>query len=138
MSVPAEIEVQFADQEPPLNCRSIEEMDSLLDRLHSQCPREHPICVNVVIPGYCLTIGLGSDPTFLLESVEPCDGEWYISVGDPSTSGWKDFYGCGGHTPFEVRSFVPVQLARQALREFVQTQARSRLIHWNDWDGNPA
>ena len=73
-----------------------------------------------------------------MESVEPCDGEWYISVGDETAVGWQDFYGCGNHTPFERRSFVPLTLARQAVREYAEHQRRTTLIQWADWAGRLA
>jgi hypothetical protein len=113
-------------------------MDAALDRLHGECRPGRPICVNVVVPGHWITVGLGADPTFVLESVEPCDGEWYISVGDDAAEGREDFYGCGNHTPFERRNFVPLAVARQAVREFAEHQRRTRLIRWQDWGGRPA
>ena len=118
--------------------RSLAEMDAVLDRLHRECTPGHPICANVVIPGYWVTIGLGTDPTFVLVNVEPCDGEWYISVGDESAKGWADFFGCGNHTPFERRTFVPLSVARRAVREFVQQGRRATVIRWHDWAGRPA
>lgn len=138
MPLPDQIDVYFAEGKPPIPCRSLSEMDATLDRLHRECRPNHPICVNVVVPGRWITIGLGTDPTFVLESVEPCDGEWYITVGDESASGWQDFYGCGNHTPFERRSFVPLALARRAVQEFAEHQRRSRIVRWADWAGRPA
>lgn len=138
MPVPDQIDVYFAEGKPPIKCHSLAEMDATLDCLHRECRPEYPICINVVLPGYWITIGLGADPTFVLESVEPCDGEWYISVGDEAVDGWSDFYGCGHHTPFERRNFVPLSLARQAVREFAEHQQRSCLIRWHDWAGRPA
>lgn len=128
----------FAEETPPIAYHSLEEMDATLDRLHRECQPGHPICVNVVVPGYWVTIGLGADPTFVLVSVEPCDGEWYVSAGDEAAHGWVDFYGCGNYTRFERRSLVPLSLARQAVREFAEHQERSRLIRWQDWAGRPA
>ena|SRR5258708_32044906 len=132
MPVPEHFEVHYGEEEQPILCRSVAEMEAILDCLHRECRPDRPICVNVVLPQYWITIGLGTDPTFVLVSVEPCDGEWYLSVGNQSAEGWKDFYGCGNHTPFERRNFVPLELARQAVREFVEHQRRSRIIRWQD------
>jgi hypothetical protein len=138
LPVPDQIDVYFAEEKPPIKCRSVAEVDATLGRLHRECRPGHPICVNVVVPGHWISIGLGPDPTLVMQSVEPCDGEWYTSVGDESAEGWADFYGCGNHTPFQRRTFVPLDVARQVVREFVEHQQRSRLIRWHDWAGRPA
>lgn len=114
----------------------MEELTEVLRRLHD-CDPEMPICVSVAIPHYQIHIGLGSDPTFLIVDVEPFDGEYYISVGETEAVGYKDFYGCGNHTPFDTRNFIPFEPALAAVCEFVADQKRSVNIAWENWDREP-
>jgi hypothetical protein len=137
MPIPDRIDVYFAEEAPPIECRSLAEMDATLDNLHRKCLPGHPICVNVVVPGYWVTIGLGADPTFVIASVEPCDGRWYISRGDDAAEGRTDFYGCGNVKSIEQRAFVPLSLARQAVREFAEHQRRTGVILWHDRADRP-
>jgi hypothetical protein len=136
--VPDQIDVFFEEGKPPIVCRSLAEMDETLDRLHEECDPARPICVEVAIPGHRIDIGLGTDPTFICVQVEPCDGEHYLPTGDEAAEGWKDFYGCGNHTPFGRRNFVSLLMVRDALREFVEHQRLSGVIRWQDWAGRPA
>ncbi len=132
------MEVYFDDVKPPIHCDSTTELDTALDRLHLDCEPKYPILVCIDLPEHRLDIGLGADPTFLIVNTQPCDGEYWISVGDRRASGVGDFFGCGTHQQVERRHFIPFSLARQAIREFVQTKKRSALIQWEDWAGDPA
>jgi hypothetical protein len=137
MPLPEQIDLYWDEHGPHVTCRSVQELEQALRERHRECAPEHPICAVVTIPGYVLCVGLGSDPTFIQVHVEPCDGEYYTSSGDPTETEWKDFYGCGGHTPFEASSFVPFEAVLSAVVEFVQYQRRSERLRWRDWAGRP-
>lgn|GEM_PF-4430339 len=132
------MEVHFAEGKPPIHCDSLTELDAALDRLHRICDAEHPILVCIDLPAYRLDIGLGADPTFVIVNTQPCDGEYWISVGDERARGVAAFHGCGDYQEFDRRHLVPLELARSAIREFILSGIRTPAIHWEDWAGRPA
>ena len=79
---PEQIDLYWDDQGPQVTCRSVRQVERVLQNWHRECDPEHPICAVVQIPGYAICVGLGSDPTFVQVHVEPCDGEYYTSSGD--------------------------------------------------------
>jgi hypothetical protein len=141
MKPPYQIET---DAISPILCDSAEELDSILERLHREHLRKRPISVVVSQAGRVygdgdeIGLGLGLDPTFILINVAPCDGEYYISAGDPAAKGDVIFYGAREHIVVERRNFVPWGSVRQAVREFVDDGLRSRLFRWNDCSGRDA
>lgn len=135
MPLPGRIEIYSDEETPPLLCHSAEDVEVVLHDLHQNCRPDRPLCVVVQIPEYHICIGVGSDPTFVEVHVSPYDGEYYTSLGDGESAGWKDFYGCGDYTPVEASSLVPFEDAVCAVSEFVRHQRRSMQIHWKDWNG---
>jgi hypothetical protein len=132
------VEVHFADGKPPVHCDSLAELDAALDRLHRDCDPRYPILVCIDLPEQRLDIGLGADPTFVIVNTQPCDGEYWISVGDELASGDADFFGCGTHQQVARRHLIPFEPARSAVREFVRSGVRSPEVRWEDWAGRPA
>jgi hypothetical protein len=132
------LEVYFAEGEPPVHCESLAELEATLDLLHRDCEPRHPILVCIDLPRQRLDIGLGADPTFVIINTQPCDGEYWISVGDEVTSGYADFYGCGHHQQLARRHLIPLESARSAIRTFVQSGVRSPEVCWEDWAGRAA
>jgi hypothetical protein len=126
------LEVAFAENKPPINCDSIAALDEVLDRLHAGCEPGSPILVCIDLPGHRIDIGLGVDPTVIVVNTQPCDGEYWISVGDEKAVGDANFYGCGNHQQFARRHLIPVALARSAVREFIRTGVRSPDVRWAD------
>ena len=138
MTAPSEISIHFAEHVPPISCRSVAEMDAALDRLHVDPLRARdsgpPLAVAIVIPGYQIVTGLGADLSFVCVSVEPCDGEYYIAVGDEKAKGecWM-FHGAGQNSYWVPKNMIPLPAARHAVRHFVENQQRSRALRWQDW-----
>jgi hypothetical protein len=132
------LEVHFASGQPPVHCESLADLDATLDRLHGECDPRYPILVCIALPEHRLDIGLGADPTFLIVNTQPCDGEYWISVGDERAEGHADFYGCGTHQQLARRHFIHLEMARQAIREFVRTGRVGPGIQWQDWAGRAA
>ena len=85
MRVSDSIKVHYTGQAPPRVCRTIAEVD---------------------VPGCWAVIGLGLDLTFVMHSVEPHDGEYYMTAGDNEAGGSVDFYGWCEHTPYSRLSWV--------------------------------
>jgi hypothetical protein len=83
MPVPNDIAVYFDEHEKPVTCRSLEEVDTLLDRLHREAdPTECSLAVAIKVFGHEIDMGLGTDQTFLCLQIEPCDGEYFLAVGE--------------------------------------------------------
>lgn len=130
-------EVHFDDQVEPRTCDSARDLEALLDRLQRDCASGAPILVRIEFAGHRLDLGVGADPTFLALSAQPSDGEAWISVGNPDAPGALEFWGCGGRQDVPRRHLVPLDLAREAVREFVATSTRSGGIRWEAGAGRP-
>ncbi len=138
MTEPKHIELYFAEAQPPILCGSLCELDMQLDRLHEECDPASPICAEIRVGGFAIDVGLGIDPTFICIQVEPFDGEYYQSVGDPAAEGCVDFYGCGNHTPIDLRTLVPASAIRDAVRLFIANRTLLGSFKWEDWAGETA
>jgi hypothetical protein len=132
------LEVYFAEGKAPVHCESLADLDATLDRLHRECDPRYPILVCIDLPEHRLDIGLGADPTFVIVNTQPCDGEYWISVGDEGACGVAAFHGCGVYQEFARKHLVPLVLARAAIREFVCSGIRTPEIRWEDWAGRLA
>ena len=74
--------------------------------------------------------GLGSAETFLMVGTEPYD-EWYTAVGDENAQGPdKMFYGIGQDTYWAPKHLIPLAVAREAIRHYVEHQQRSPSLNW--------
>ena len=99
-------------------------------------PSEFPLGVSIVIPGYEVDMGLGTDRSFVCVQVEPCDGEFYLALGDPSATGEHVmFYGAGQDSYWAPKNLIPLATAREAVRYFVQHQRRWPQLRWQDSGG---
>ncbi len=138
MSEPNEITIYFDDREPPVTCHSLEELDAALDKLHRQAiSTQPPLAIAIKVFGHEIDMGLGMDPTFLCLQYEPCDGEFYIAVGsqeDSESDSDVMFYGAGGDSYWRPKNLIPLESARSAARYFIEHQARSPLLRWQDWE----
>ncbi len=94
MPIPDEIDVYFDESKPPIRCRSLQEVDAALDKLHREVdPTKCPLAVAIKVFGHEIDMGLGADPTFLCLQIEPCDGEYYLPVGEEIETESQMFYG---------------------------------------------
>lgn len=138
MPAPKELQVFFASHEPPLQCRSIAEMDAALDRLHEESLRrqlssdESPLTVGVSIPGFYIYTGLGTPDSFVMLGADPNDNdEWYTAIGDLTAEGdSKRFYGVGDDSFWAPKHLVPAAVARGAVRHFAEHQERIPTLQW--------
>src|SRR6516165_5477025 len=116
-----EAEVHWSWREKPVVCHSVAEIDALLDRAHSASSPERPALAVITHQGYGICIGLGIDPTVIEIHYPPCDGEFYTSAGDGPAGDLVDFFGHEGHYQYGRHTFVPMDEARRAVREFIET-----------------
>ena len=139
MPAPQEIAIHFAEETPPIVCRSVEEMDAALDRLHAEhlrsaAPPYPPLAVAIVIPGYEIDTGLGADVSFVHVQVEPFDGEYYLAEADGPVADGESrmFYGAGQDSYWEAKNLITLSAARDAVRYFVEHQQRSPSLQWRE------
>lgn len=90
MNPPFEIET---DAYTPLTCDSFDELISTLDDLQlaylSKCPTSIGISEAGKASGQgdIIGVGIGMDPTYITLMIKPCEGEYYLSAGDPLAAG---------------------------------------------------
>jgi hypothetical protein len=136
MPVPDEINVYYDECKPPIRCRSLQEVDTTLDRLHREAdPTKDPLAVAIKVFGHEIDTGLGTDPTFLCLQIEPCDGECYLAVGEQTAGETRTFYGAGQDSYWHPKNLIPLEVARSAVRYFIQHQQRDPSVRWQDWNG---
>jgi hypothetical protein len=139
MPVPDEIDVYYREQRPPIKCCSVAEVDAALDKLHREAdPATYPLAVAIQVFGHQIAMGLGTDPTFLMVGMEPCDGEYYVAVGDQTEGETRMFYGAGQDSYWPPKNMIPLDAARSAARYFIEHQKRSPSLRWQDWIGRDA
>jgi hypothetical protein len=136
MPAPHDIRVFSDDTMPPIKCHSVAEMDAALDRLHAAALHRElagsggPLSVLIAIPGYNIHTGLGSPESFVMLGAAPYD-EWYVAVGDEEAQGDKRmFFGVGQDSYWAPKHLIPLGVARDAVRYFVEHQQRSPALMW--------
>jgi hypothetical protein len=132
------LEVFFGEGKPPIHCDSLAELDAALDRLHRDCDPRFPILVFIDLPEHRLDIGLGADSTFVILNTQPCDGEYWITIGDERAKGFVAFHGCGVYQEIARKHLIPLEAARSVVRQFIHSGIRSPGVRWVDWAGRPA
>ena len=135
MPIPDEISVYFDEGKPPIKCRTLNEVDDVLDELHDGAVRQGPLAVAVKVFGHEIDLGLGVDSTFLCLQIEPCDGEYYLAVGEKTEGETRAFYGAGQDSYWCPKNLIPIEDARPAVRYFIEHQQPSPLVRWEDCNG---
>ena len=108
MPLPDEIEIYHHEGKPPNRCRSLAEVDAALDKLHREAdPTKDPLAVAIKVFGHEIDTGLGTDPTFLCLQIEPCDGEYYLAVGENTDGATRMFYGAGHDSYWGPKNMIP-------------------------------
>lgn len=124
----------FEDTELPMTCESLEDLAYGIGELQKTYLLKYPICAAINLGQFEVDFGLGANEGFVHIQVEPFDGEYYLSVGDPDAVGSINFYGCGGHTPFERTACIPFAAVRRAVLDFVAERRLPESIAWRNWD----
>jgi hypothetical protein len=111
---------------------SIRELDPLLDRLHEEHQDVQPILATVesTSNGDSLAIGLGRPQSVLTFVPGSGDPPYFSSVGDGEGDEVLEFSFMGDLSEIPVRNAVPIAVARQAMREFIETGALSKKVRW--------
>jgi len=136
MPVPSEIDVYYDDSKRPVRCASLADVDAALDKLHREAyATRRPLAVAIKLFGHEIDTGVGADPTFLCLQIAPCDGEYYVAVGEQTVGEPTMFYGAGQDSYWEPKNMIPAEVSRSAVRYFIEHQKRSPRVRWQDWDG---
>ncbi len=124
--------LQWAQNVPPAEIRSREQLDELLDQTAAECRPGFPISVILQAHGFQAHILLGLPESFVyLDEVSPT--RYFITVGDSHADGGVEFYLLGQHhTEFERRHLIPAETARRVLREFFDTGRKPEIIEWEE------
>src|SRR5260370_2044928 len=132
MPIPPHILVTFDRTTQPIRCHSVSEMDAALDGLRWEklARAGCRLAVSISIPGYEVYTGLGSTESFVMLGAEPFDN-WYVALGDESAEGDdKMFYGVCDDCYWAPKHLIPVEVAREAGRYFLEHQQRSPTLRW--------
>jgi hypothetical protein len=138
MPVPDEIDIYIDDTKPPIKCRTLDEVDATLDLLNEPANVDLPLAVAIKLFGHEIDVGLGADPTFLCLQIDPCDGEYYLAVGDQHDGMTRRFFGAGQDSYWEPKNLIPLNTARSAVRYFIAHQRGISNVRWHDWTGREA
>ena len=124
--------LQWSTSEPPVEIRTGEQLDELLDRLSATAQSEFPISVRLQAHDCEADILLGLPESFVyLNEVSPM--RYYITLGARYVDGVVSFHLLGQHhTEFERRHLIPTATARRVLREFFDTGLRSTSVDWEE------
>jgi hypothetical protein len=107
-------------------------MEAVLDRLHTEKLTSPgcPLAVSISIPDHEIYIGLGSFDSFVMVGAEPYD-DWYVALGDEKANGdSKMFYGSGQDSYWAPKNLIPVAVAREAVRYYVEHHQRIPTLRW--------
>ena len=116
----------------PETVSTIQELDALLDQLHSQSVEEHPIWVSIKGPLGDLLIVLGYNESVLSFIYPDGNPPYLVSTNSSNELGEIDCFFTGHHSPILSKNLIPMNLARQAIRTFVEHHALTVGIRWNE------
>ncbi len=125
--------LQWSTEEPAITVRTRQELDQAVHKIAARCPAKRPVIVALYAHGYEIGIGLGLPESFVnVKSWEHGTPEsCLITVGDGRAKRGAVFFFLNTQaTEIPQRNLIPVTQARQIIREFFETGARSTSIEW--------
>ena len=131
-TIPSRSTLQFSDTEPTVAVGTCQELDQALHQAELRCTSQHPIVVSLYVHGHRLGIGLGLPESFVtMERCEPTPGPAVISIGEARSNRRAVLFFLGWpRAVIPERNLLPATKARQILREFFESGARSAKIEW--------
>jgi hypothetical protein len=125
--------LQWSEEEPPITVSTCHELDQALHKVGLRSSAAHPIAVALYVHGYEVVIGLGLPESFVnVKSWERGTPESCLTtVGNGRAQRGVVFYFLGNRrTEIPQRNLIPMAQARQVIREFFETGARSTSVAW--------
>lgn len=112
---------------------TVEDVDRLLEALHARYRGDDPQLVTVELDGGdSLAIGVGQDRSVLNYVSGSKDPPYFTSTGELDLDEPIAFMFNGSLSEFPMRNSVPMQAAREAVKEFCTTGALSPSIAWEE------
>jgi hypothetical protein len=111
---------------------TVEQLDALLDRLHSQALGELPMLVAINGPKGSLMIGLGHSESVLTFTLPDSDPPYLVSTNKSKDQTQIDFFMQGHHSRVMAKHLVSMDVARSAVRVFVEQGALSCDVRWSE------
>ena len=129
----SKILLEHKEKEKPIEIANVAELDHLLDEIASNTTPEHPIIVFVYAYGYQVSIGLGHTESFIHFESESGEPPYLITVGDEEAEGVLAFFLFGNHhTEIPRRYLIPIEEARDIVKEWLQTGVRPMDQKWEE------
>jgi hypothetical protein len=116
----------------PETVYTIEELDVLLDQLHSQNVENHPIWVSINGSFGDLSIVLGYDQSVLSFIYPDGNPPYLVSNNNSNDHSEIDCFFAGHHSPISSNNLIPMNTARQAIRTFTEHHALTVDIRWSE------
>jgi hypothetical protein len=120
-------------ERPEVVFGTVEELDRLLDQLQQE-NIPSPVLVTLELPssGDSLSIGLGRAESVLNFVSGSGNPPYWSSVGEHEEDEAVGFNFMGELSEIPLRHLIPLDLARQAVRDFVRTGKLSQKVKWEE------
>ena len=107
---------------------TVDELDKMLDVLSAECAE--PTIITVDCPhGGSVYFGIAGGSGFVSNAgQEP----YFATIGDTKAKGYTNFDVQGHDTEISNRHLIPLNLARQVLREYFLTGIRLAAVEWEE------
>jgi len=120
-------------ERPEVAIGTVEELDRLLDRIQQEnIPSPVLVTVELQSSGDSLSIGLGRNESVLNFVSGSGNPPYWSSVGEHEEDEAVGFNFMGELSEIPLRHLIPLDLARQALRDFVRTGKLSQIVKWEE------
>jgi hypothetical protein len=124
--------LQWAEKEPPVEVKTGQHLDQLLDRLQAEFLSDFPIAAQLRAHDCETSILIGLPESFVYVN-DVNEKRYYITVGNASSVGVVGFYLLGQHhTEFERRHLIPLAVARRVLREYFDSGKLPLSTKWEE------
>ena len=129
---PTKIFWAVRDQQHVEVAKSLEELDTVLDRLHHEAKMSPEPFIATVSPpsGVSLGVGMGREETALGYVAANQQPPYFSSLGDPEAQGVLVFFLGSHYTEFPRRSAIPMEVARRTIRAFARTGQLPQTVQW--------
>ena len=120
-------------EKPEVAIGTVEELDRLLDQLQQEnIPSPVLVTVELQSSGDSLSIGLGRKESVLNFVSGSGNPPYWSSVGEHEEDEAVGFNFMGELSEIPLRHLIPLDLARQAVRDFVRTGKLSQIVKWEE------